>query len=404
MARGSIVKRCLVCRRNGQTGLSPCAHREAIYSIVYRAENNRQKWETVGPNKKEAEKRLAEINAQLNSGTFHQPTEILFEDFAAKWLEQYAKSAVKISTFKSYSNTIRVQLLPVFKGFPIHKISIESIQRFIAGSLKERKPKTVNNALILLKTMFKYARRWKYIRENPALDVDNVPLEPQEMDFLKPDEVRKFLQYAREPFKVLFLTAILTGMRRGELLGLQWGDIDWQSNTIFIRRSLYWMSQNEVAAEGEVRFRFVSPKSKRSVRALFMSPKLKEALELYRMACPVSKYDLVFCNKEGNPLDPDNMVKREFLPTLVAAGLRKIRFHDLRHTYTALLVSQGENIKFIQSQLGHASIQTTLDRYGHLLPSVQQGVGARIDNLVFNSSSPVQNTSLQPSCNLLARC
>jgi integrase len=189
--------------------------------------------------------------------------------------------------------------------------------------------------------------------------------------------------------------AILTGMRRGELLGLQWGDIDWNSNTIFVRRSLYWAANNAVK-EGELRFEFVSPKTKRSVRAVVMSPELKRALEIHKMTCTESPYDLVFCNREGNPIDPDNMVKREFHPTLVAAGLRQIRFHDLRHSYTSLLIAQGENIKFIQSQLGHSSIQTTLDRYGHLLPVTQQGVGARIDQQVFSSEIPPSEKSVSP--------
>ena len=113
------------------------------------------------------------------------------------------------------------------------------------------------------------------------------------------------------------------------------------------------------------------------------SPHLREALENHRLTCPVSPDDLVFCNHQGNPIDTCNLYAREFLPTLSRAGLRRIRFHDLRHTYTSLMISQGVHIKFIQSQLGHASIQTTLDRYGHLLPELSQGVGERLDASVF---------------------
>ena len=90
-----------------------------------------------------------------------------------------------------------------------------------------------------------------------------------------------------------------------------------------------------------------------------------------------------FCNRHGDPIDPGKLSQREFLPALSRAGLRAIRFHDLRHTYTALLIAQGENIKFIQSQLGHASIQVTLDRYGHLLPETQTGTGECLDAIVF---------------------
>ena len=166
-------------------------------------------------------------------------------------------------------------------------------------------------------------------------------------------------------------------------MALQWGDIDWNSNVVFVRRSIYWATLKD--GDGKTRWQFVSPKSKRSIRSLVMSPRLKEALEIQRITAPVSAHDLVFCNGEGNPIDPDNMVKREFHTALTFAGLRRVRFHDLRHTYTTLLISQGENVKFIQSQLGHSSIQTTMDRYGHLLPVNQYGVGSKLDSQVFSS-------------------
>ncbi len=148
---------------------------------------------------------------------------------------------------------------------------------------------------------------------------------------------------------------------------------------------MFWHNKEELAGtNGEkVLWRFSAPKSKRSIRNVVMSPKLKDALELHRLNCPVSPDDLVFCTADGGPLDANNMVKREFLPSLSRAGLRTVRFHDLRHTYTALLIAQGAHAKFIQGQLGHASIQTTLDRYGHLLPEAQCGAGERLDAIVF---------------------
>lgn len=385
MARGSLVKRCSVCRKNGVKGQPRCNHKEAVYVMVYWY-GRKQKWETVGPNKKEAERRLAETVSRIHNGAYSKPEEIIFRDFVDKWLEEYAKISVKLSTYHTYRAAVYTHLVPIFGDLPLLHITTEKIQRFVSHLLKKRSPKTVNNLITQLKTMLKYARRWGYLRDNPALDIDHVRCEHKEMDFLNPDEIQLFLKAAREPFKALFLTAIMTGMRRGELLGLQWGDIDWNSNAVFVRRSVYFAKRKEIPVESkETRWKFMSPKSKRSVRAIVMSPILKEALELHRIKCLVSSYDLVFPNREGNPMDPSGMINREFLPTLTVAGLRKIRFHDLRHTYTSLLIAQGENIKFIQSQLGHASIQTTLDRYGHILPSNQHGVGARLDSQVFGN-------------------
>ena len=239
---------------------------------------------------------------------------------------------------------------------------------------------------VLLKLTLKHARQWGYLRENPAQDIRPVRVEPKEMDFLRPDEIQLLLKNSDEPFRTLFLTAILTGMRRGELLGLQWGDIDWHNNTIHVRRTLYCYSKAELTErEAAQKWQFSSPKSSRSIRSIEMSPCLREALEFHRLQCPASPYNLVFCAKEGKPILAENMVKREFLPALTRAGLRRIRFHDLRHTYTTLLIAQGENPKVIQSQLGHASIETTFDRYGHLLPESRRQIGTKLDAQVFGA-------------------
>jgi integrase len=120
--------------------------------------------------------------------------------------------------------------------------------------------------------------------------------------------------------------------------------------------------------------------------AIVITPLLEKALREAWVTHRESEYELVFATGKGTPLDPPTLRKRHFLRALHRSGLRQVRFHDLRHTYAALMISQGENLKFIQSQLGHASIQTTLDRYGHLLPGVSAGVGMRLDESVFGES------------------
>jgi len=118
-----------------------------------------------------------------------------------------------------------------------------------------------------------------------------------------------------------------------------------------------------------------------------MSPVLRQALEQHRYFGKQSDMDLIFSNDNCLPLDPANLVKREFHPALDRAGLRRIRFHDLRHTYASILISQGENIKFVQSQLGHASAKTTLDRYGHLMPNLENDAARRLDKTVFGTEA-----------------
>ena len=390
MAQGSIIWRCRVC---GNKSSAACKHPRAGYSIVYWI-GKRQKWEAVGRTKKDAERRLAEVLHQLHTGTYRRATTITFAEFAEKWLRDYAEAYVKPSTLRRYRSLIACYLTPAFGKLPLTGIAPEHVQQFMAEVLRQQRcaPATVNRALTILKGMLKHARQWRYLRENPAQEIKGLRVESQEMDYLTPEELRLLLQHADEPFRVLFLTAALTGLRRSELLALQWGDIDWSSHTLYVKRSIFWHTVRELPDDKPpaALWRFIEPKSRRSVRSIVMSPHLKETLELHRLNAPRSPHDLVFCTKDGGPIDPRNLIEREFWPTLARAGLRRIRFHDLRHTYTAFLIAQGAHMKFIQSQLGHASIQTTLDRYGHLLPQAQQGVGERLDALVFGAKECAQ--------------
>ena len=118
-------------------------------------------------------------------------------------------------------------------------------------------------------------------------------------------------------------------------------------------------------------------------------------LKKYKLAHPPGEYDLVFAQEDGKPLDPDNLMKREFLPALNRAKIRHVPFHSLRHSFTALRIAQGENIKYIQSQLGHASVQTILDRYEHLLQATHKEA-KRLDQTLFGPSisKPLANSSV----------
>lgn len=380
MARGSVIKRCAVCRRQSLRESNPCNHPERVYGISYRV-GTKQIFKTVGPNKKEAEAVLAKTISEVNNGTFYQAEEISLNDFIDKWLDEYAEPRIKANTLYKYKNALNKHVRPALGYQYLSKINQNDIRALMSKLIKVRSAKTCNNLLTMLKTIFKYARRWGYIRISPTEDVDKYRVEREEMDFLRPDEINLLLKQCHEPFKTFVLTAVLTGMRKAELLGLQWGDIDWNSNTIFVKRSLKYRYRSKKS--GEKSWYFDTPKTKYSVRAISMSPRLKEALEIHRITSPTNEDELIFVNKASSPLDPDNIIKREFQPALRMAGLRLVRFHDLRHTYTSLLIAQGENIKFIQSQLGHASIQTTMDRYGHILPNTNKGVGERLDKLVF---------------------
>ncbi len=381
MARGCIIKKCSICGRKAQ---SSCTHKEARYAIIYPV-GSKRRWETVGPNRHEAERRLAQVLSELNGGTYFSPNPILFSEFGQKWLRDYAALKTKPSTYETYRLLIEKRFNPLFGHLPMTQITTRMIEGFLAASVQERglAPKSANNSLILLSTILKCAKRWEYLKQNPAEGIKRLPIPPREMDFLTPDEIRLLLQHSDEPYRSLFLTAILTGMRQGELLGLQWGDIDFVQNRIQVKRSLWWRARDDVKDPKEPTWIFVTPKSHYSRRSIALSPKLKETLELHKINGSVSPHDLVFCNRSGGPLEPRYVVKHQFFPALTRAGLRQIRFHDLRHTFATLMIHQGENVKFVQNQMGHASVVTTLNVYGHLMPETHKEAGAKLDKQIF---------------------
>lgn len=362
MARGSIVKR-------------PSGN----YAIVYYV-NNKQKWKTIGPNKKEAEKALRDIMGSVDNGTYRELKSVPFSKFCDKWLAE-RESRVKRSTFEFYEGIARCHLKPYFKERPLHQIRAEDIERYLSFKHKEAKlsPKTIGYHLTVLRMIFKKAILYERVKQNPAQLVEKPRCEKFEMQILKPAEVRIFLENVDERYYPFFLTAIMTGLRMGELLGLRWSDINWFSKQIHVKRSV---SLNEVQ----------EPKTKNSIRKIDISPVLVETLKEHKKRLKVESLsfgedDLVFPNEQGGLLDRHNIYSRYFIPALKKAGLPLIRFHDLRHTYISFLIYQGENLKYVQTQAGHASITTTLDRYSHLIQDAHNGASERLEKTIFKISS-----------------
>jgi len=191
------------------------------------------------------------------------------------------------------------------------------------------------------------------------------------------------LWYMQQKYKILFMMAIFTGARQGELLGLQWGDTDWENKQVYIQRT-YTKGQ------------FFDTKTKTSRRKIDLAPTMLLQLKKWKLACPPNDLNLIFPNEAGQPMNYSNMMSRHYVPALVRAGIATklengkiegaIRFHDLRHTYASLLIEQGENIKYIQAQLGHSSPMVTLNVYAHLMKPTNQEAAERLEKAIFQST------------------
>jgi integrase len=386
--RGSILKR--------KTG----------YFIVYDAprkwegktgcHTRNRKWEKVpAPNtRKHAERLLAERLSQLHRGEFVEPTKITFATFADKWIEKYARVQVRPSTLVLYEGFLKNHLDPVFGNMVLAKIGTEDIQGFKAGKTAAGlSPSTVKQLLGTLRQIFNHAIEWDYIHTNPAKHVKNPKILKSEMGFLTPDEVRVLLAHVPNRWYAFFLTAITTGLRVGELLAMKWGNLDWNIEKYYVKETM-------LRAMGGHASGFAPPKTDTSAAPINLTPSCIKALQQHRRRQSEDRLksggsyqdlDLIFATPIGTPLDSCNIVKKIFHPALKAAGLHRIRFHDLRHTCASLLINQGESPKYIQSQLRHASIDMTFDRYGHLFPDAGKEAAARMDETLFGNQEKLES-------------
>jgi integrase len=325
--------------------------------------------------RKDADRYLTNVVKHVQDGTYVELTPITFKAYAEQWLEGLGQ--VKPSTRASYSSVLTHQLIPAFGDTPLTALTVEAVNAWLASREATLKPKTLRNCLTLLHKLLADATEGGYLRANrlhqsKALRRPRALREGDEADIevLEPREVHALLDALPPSAEPLFRTAVCTGLRLGELLALQWGDLDRAAGKLHVRRTAY-------------KGGFYVPKSKKSRRAVDLGDQLLGALRAWQRAqhgetAPAADA-LVFPSATGAPLDPDNLRHRVWAPALAKAELRHVRIHSLRHTFASMLIAQGENPKYISAQLGHASVQITLDRYGHLFPDERRGAAARFE-------------------------
>jgi len=235
----------------------------------------------------------------------------------------------------------------------------------------------------ILSEALSHAVKMGLLVRNVAELADPPHPERRNMTTLAPEDVPKFLQAAQDtPYNVLLYTALFTGMRLSELLGLRWCDIDLDLAFLSVVQALY--KRSGVC-------KMVKPKSSHSRRRIALSPSLILLLREYKAEQQTKRIllgklpgdsDLVFSHVDGKPLDP-GVVSHTFAKVLKKAGLPHIRFHDLRHTHAALLLKAGVHPKIVSERLGHANIGITLDTYSHVLPGLQQRAVEQFDDLIM---------------------
>jgi len=354
------------------------------YCVIVRINGSERQVGSYG-RKKDAESRLGVVQSEIAGGTFGNQKDLTFAEFSQEWLSS-VKDTVRPRTYIGYEQNVRLHLSPVLGAYSLVVINPQNVQKVISDmSGKGLSPLTVQKALTVLRMILKKAQSYGYIGSNPALYIKPPRKAGKEMDYLIPEEVSRLLDSATLRSKPIFAVAVFAGLRQGEIIALRWQDVNLEQGYISVNHS-YHPKQG-----------FTEPKSRAGRRAVSIGPELNEILKKH-MPEDAKPSDLVFLTQNLTPIESTNLVRQEFHPALERAGLRRIRFHDLRHTYATLMISLGVNIKALQTWMGHSSIATTLDLYGHLLPEVDSDIQDRLESLVF---SPKHRHSADTAPNVL---
>ncbi|MEM7675436.1 MAG: site-specific integrase [Myxococcota bacterium] len=294
--------------------------------------------------------------------THDRENALTLKTFAPEWLRTYAVVNNRPSEVVSKEMILRVHLIPFFGEQPLDEISAKDIEVYKATKLKptEGKPlkaKTINNHLVVLRRLLATAEEWSLIDRTPS--VRRLRPAAPSFDWLNARESRRFLRVIDTDYpqwSALFWMALRTGLRRGELFALRWNDIDFSDGSVRVVRSVY---------RGRL-----GPTKNGKERTVPMTSTLAKRLKIHRVgrgAPRANENGVVFPAANGKMALHQDQVAKPLGGALRKAGLRRMTFHALRHSFASQLVSAGRSIQEVQELLGHSSIQTTM-RYAHLAP------------------------------------
>ncbi len=343
--------------------------RNSFYLVYRPPGSSRQVWDPVGNDRQEAHRLCLLKQAELADAGYVQPKRDSFELVADEWMHLVAEAKCAESTLTDYRSILSCHLKPAFGKLEISKIGYREIQAFVRAKSGTISNKRLRNVLVVLSDVFEYARKSGCRRDNPVHEVDKPPVRRTEMDCLEPDDLWRLIRAVNdlEPwYSALLVTAMLTGCRMGELRSLTWDHVDLERGLLKVRRS-------------QARKATAAPKTEAGFRNVPLSGFVLETLQAHRAKVP-EFCDLVFPSKKLTPFDPGNIRKRVLYRALDAAGLRRVRFHSLRHSAASLLIHSGATDKAVQTIMGHSSIQVTKDIYGHLFADAEREAMDRLDD------------------------
>lgn len=328
--------------------------------------------------KQDAVKKKNEALRELEQGTLATGTQRKLGEYLESWIENVHKNNIRISTYVKYKKLIKYIVADLGEVW-LQKLTPEQVQQFYAKKRKDGlSSKTVHEIHGVLHLALKHAVRWNYVSRNVCDLLDSPRVVSRRGTPLTLDQARRLLEGIQgHRLEAVLMMAMITGMRKGEILALRWSDVDFERQVLHVLRTVdyippYGYVENE-------------PKTQAGKRTIDLPEFFLEMLKQHRVKQSKQRLkvgeawenrDLVFADLAGGYLNPIHVL-RMFKKILQQAGLPHMHFHDLRHSAATILISMGIHPKVIQELLGHSDISITLGIYGHLFPSMQQDVVER---------------------------
>ena len=314
------------------------------------------------PRKHDAQRHLTGVVQATHEGTYQPTRAVTMGAVFDAWREHLDgkrhKGLLKHSTLLSYRGILEKYLRPAFGAIRSDRLTSQVVISWESRLAETLAPKTLNNVVTTMRGLLSWAREQQFLAHDPMATIKPARVPRDEQPCLQPSELNNLLDAAATlPTRdqaIVYLAAY-SGLRRGELFGLQWGDLDESKHQIHVRRSLFR------GVTGE-------PKTASSRRAMDLPAPIVARLVAYREQYPpIGEDEFMFRNDAGRPLNMNSWTTKVLVPLYRRAGLNPKRpFHSLRHGYASMLINNNENVKYVSAQLGHASISMTMDRYGHL--------------------------------------
>ncbi|MBQ4180297.1 MAG: site-specific integrase, partial [Ruminococcus sp.] len=360
-------------------------------------DNGKPKTKNVTAKTKAAcQEKLDALKQQVGIVTGKAAPDMTFGEWMELWYKTYSKPHIRLTTQLCYENRIYLHIIPSIGEIPLNKLTQSDLQKFYADLKKNgRKSKVerygtgVSDRLVrschaTCRTALQKAVDEKLISVNPAIGCKLPPKKAQEMQVLTHEEMRRFLiQSKQDDFYELALLELATGMRRGEICALKWSDLDFETGALRIQRQAYHVDHGVVISE---------PKTKQSCRSIILPPSVLNVLRQYRETVD-SEWMFPSPVKEGEPLNP-NGVYRKMVKILDRAQCKRVRFHDLRHTFATTALEHGMDIKTLSAIIGHVSSATTLDIYSHITDDMQANAANKIEKR-FSKNEPFEQSEYE---------